>query len=121
MLPVDICSLREHYLAVDSQVIELLGRNRLVSELLRAGLEVAIPARDRGIDLIAYLDLIDPPDPAKPAAAGASRIRDKFFQSVEDIEIGSRAPDATQGPVIEEGCLGTAAHEPIQILPCRSS
>ena len=44
---------------MDTQVIELLGRNRLVSELLRAGLEVAIPARDRGIDLIAYLDLAD--------------------------------------------------------------
>jgi hypothetical protein len=42
---------------LDSQVIELLGRNRLVSELLRAGLEVAVPARDRGIDLIAYLDV----------------------------------------------------------------
>lgn len=42
---------------VDSQVVELLGRNRLIDELLRAGLEVAVPERDRGIDLIAYLDL----------------------------------------------------------------
>ena len=42
---------------IDTQVVELIGRNRLVSELLRAGLEVAIPARDRGIDLIAYADL----------------------------------------------------------------
>src|SRR5262245_36602159 len=41
---------------VDTQVIELLGRNRLVDELLRAGLEVAFPIRDRGIDLIAYTD-----------------------------------------------------------------
>ena len=41
----------------DSQVIELLGRNRLVDELLLAGLEVALPARDRGVDLIAYADL----------------------------------------------------------------
>jgi hypothetical protein len=41
----------------DTQVVELLGRNRLIDELLRAGLEVAIPERDRGIDLIAYLDL----------------------------------------------------------------
>jgi hypothetical protein len=40
----------------DSQVIELLGRNRLIDELLRAGLEVALPIRDRGIDLIAYAD-----------------------------------------------------------------
>jgi hypothetical protein len=43
--------------ALDSQIIELLGRNRLVDELMRAGLEVAIPIRDRGVDLIAYADL----------------------------------------------------------------
>lgn len=42
---------------IDTQVVELIGRNRLVSELLRAELEVATPARDRGIDLIAYADL----------------------------------------------------------------
>ena len=42
---------------LDTQVIELIGRNRLGSELLRDGLEVAVPARDRGIDLIAYADL----------------------------------------------------------------
>lgn len=43
--------------ALDTQTIEILGRNRLVDELLLAGLEVAIPQRDRGIDLIAYVDL----------------------------------------------------------------
>jgi hypothetical protein len=42
---------------MDAQVIELLGRNRLISELLRADLEVALPIRDRGIDLLAYVDL----------------------------------------------------------------
>lgn len=42
---------------MDTQVIELLGRHRLMDELLLAGLEVALPARDRGIDLIAYADL----------------------------------------------------------------
>lgn len=42
---------------LDTQVIELLGRYRLMSELLRAGLEVAVPNRDRGVDLIAYVDL----------------------------------------------------------------
>lgn len=42
---------------MDTQTIEILGRNRLVNELLVAGLEVAIPLRDRGIDLIAYVDL----------------------------------------------------------------
>jgi len=42
---------------MDSQTIEILGRNRLVDELLVAGLEVATLLRDRGIDLIAYVDL----------------------------------------------------------------
>ena len=41
---------------LDTQAIEVLGRNRLVTELVRAGLEVAFPIRDRGIDLIAYWD-----------------------------------------------------------------
>jgi len=38
-------------------LVELVGRNWLTSQLLRAGLEVALPERDRGIDLIAYRDL----------------------------------------------------------------
>lgn len=42
---------------MDAQVVELLGRNRLVSDLLQAGLEVALPLRDRGVDLVAYADL----------------------------------------------------------------
>ncbi len=42
---------------MDTQAIELMGRNRLVDELLMADLEVAVPLRDRGIDLIAYVDL----------------------------------------------------------------
>jgi hypothetical protein len=41
---------------MDSQIVEILGRSRLTEELLRAGLEVASPVRDRGIDLLAYLD-----------------------------------------------------------------
>jgi hypothetical protein len=40
----------------DPQVVEILGRNRLVNELLMAGLEVARPERDRGVDLIVYAD-----------------------------------------------------------------
>lgn len=40
----------------DGQLVELAGRNWLASELMRAGIEVARPERDRGIDLIAYLD-----------------------------------------------------------------
>src|SRR5205085_571466 len=43
--------------STDGQIVELRGRNWLVGELLRAGLEVARPERDRGIDLIAYADL----------------------------------------------------------------
>ncbi len=33
---------------MDTQVTEILGRNWLINELLRAGLEVATPLRDRG-------------------------------------------------------------------------
>lgn len=43
----------------DTQRVELLGRNRLIDELLRDNLEVALPIRDRGIDLVAYVDLSD--------------------------------------------------------------
>jgi hypothetical protein len=42
---------------LDTQQIELIGRNLLVGLLLRDGLEVARPERDRGIDLVAYVDL----------------------------------------------------------------
>lgn len=42
---------------VDTQVVELIGRSRLIIELLGAGLEVAVPIRDRGVDLIVYVDL----------------------------------------------------------------
>jgi hypothetical protein len=42
---------------LDTQVVELLGRQRLIAELVCDGLEVALPVRDRGVDLIAYADL----------------------------------------------------------------
>ena len=42
---------------MDTQSIEIIGRNYLVSSLVTDGVEVARPERDRGIDLIAYLDL----------------------------------------------------------------
>jgi hypothetical protein len=42
---------------MDSQTVEIIGRNYLVSMLVSDGLEVARPERDRGIDLIVYLDL----------------------------------------------------------------
>jgi hypothetical protein len=42
---------------MDSQTVEIIGRNYLISQLVRDGLEVAWPERDRGVDLITYLDL----------------------------------------------------------------
>jgi hypothetical protein len=48
---------RRRRVELDTQVVEFLGRERLIGELLRDGLEVAVPARDRGVDLIAYADL----------------------------------------------------------------
>ena len=41
---------------MDTQRVEVLGRNLLVGELIRADLEVALPLRDRGVDLIVYAD-----------------------------------------------------------------
>jgi hypothetical protein len=42
---------------MDSQQVEILGRNRLIGELVAADIEVALPLRDRGVDLVAYMDL----------------------------------------------------------------
>jgi len=42
---------------LDKQIVELIGRHFLTAELLSAGLEVAIPVRDRGVDMIAYADI----------------------------------------------------------------
>jgi hypothetical protein len=44
---------------MDAQLVEILGRQRFISELLTAGLEIALPIRDHGIDLIAYAELRD--------------------------------------------------------------
>ncbi|HEY8118000.1 MAG TPA: hypothetical protein VIE91_02040 [Methylophilaceae bacterium] len=41
----------------DTQVTELMGRNYLINQLLAAGIEVAVPVRDHGVDLVAYLDV----------------------------------------------------------------
>lgn len=37
-----------HENKLDSQAVEILGKNKLINELLKAGLEVAFPIRDRG-------------------------------------------------------------------------
>ena len=42
--------------STENQVVGLVGRNRLASELQRAGIEVARPERDHGVDLVAFLD-----------------------------------------------------------------
>lgn len=42
---------------MDSQTVEIIGRNYLMSRLVADGLEVARPERDRGVDLVVYLDL----------------------------------------------------------------
>ena len=39
---------------LDSQQVEILGRNRIKAALIEANVEVASPERDNGIDLIAY-------------------------------------------------------------------
>ena len=39
---------------LDTQQIEILGRSRVKAALIEAGLEVATPERDNGVDLIAY-------------------------------------------------------------------
>jgi hypothetical protein len=41
----------------DTQLTELAGRFSLISQLTKDGLEVALPIRDRGVDLIVYADL----------------------------------------------------------------
>ena len=42
---------------MDTQIVELIGKQYLTAALLRAGLEVAIPIRDRGVALIAYAEV----------------------------------------------------------------
>lgn len=43
-------------LIFDSQQVEMFGRNVLVAQLVADGLEVAVPQRDRGVDLVVYAD-----------------------------------------------------------------
>ena len=51
MSPADVTVTRP-----DSQQVELIGRGRLVEALVLDGVEVALSVRDRGVDLVAYLD-----------------------------------------------------------------
>lgn len=42
---------------LDNQQVELIGRNDLVSLLITENIEVALPLRDHGIDLLAFVDI----------------------------------------------------------------
>lgn len=42
---------------MDTQQVELMGRNLLISYFIADGVEVSLPIRDRGIDLIAFDDM----------------------------------------------------------------
>lgn len=42
---------------LDNQQVELIGRNYLISLLVAEDFEVALPLRDRGIDLLAFVDI----------------------------------------------------------------
>lgn len=42
---------------MDTQQVGIIGRQYVIEQLMRSGVEVSIPIRDRGIDLIAYLDI----------------------------------------------------------------
>ena len=88
---------------MDTQTVEILGRNRLVDELLLAGLEVALPQRDRGIDLIAYADLaavtskfVAVPIQMKAASSRAFSINAKY-EKISNLVIayvwGLQAPE----------------------------
>lgn len=91
---------------MDTQTIELLGRNRLIDELLLAGLEVAIPERDRGVDLIAYMDLTEQtstfaavPIQLKAASTRAFSLNAKY-ERISNLVLayvwGLKAPDHAQ-------------------------
>lgn len=43
-------------MSMDTQQIEIIGKHILIANLLAANLEVAVPIRDHGIDLIVFRD-----------------------------------------------------------------
>jgi hypothetical protein len=76
----------------DPQLVELRGRNHLTNELLRAGIEVALPLRDRGVDLVAYLDsdlelgrFVGRPVQLKAATDAAFNVEEKYRRFPELI------------------------------------
>jgi hypothetical protein len=75
----------------DTQLVELAGRHRLISELVAARLEVAEPIRDRGVDLIAYAELSERIDRfvARPIQVKASSKTgfsiDRKYEKISDL------------------------------------
>jgi uracil-DNA glycosylase len=61
--------------SLDKQQVELVGRAWLEARLTREGVEVARPARDRGIDLVVFHDIADQPFRAVPIQMKASTER----------------------------------------------
>ena len=43
-------------MSMDTQQIEIIGKHILIANLIAANLEVAVPIRDHGIDLIVFRD-----------------------------------------------------------------
>lgn len=78
---------------METQLVEVLGRNHLTDELIRAGLEVSRPVRDRGIDLVAYADRVAnvPVFVARPiqlkAASARSFCLDKKYERYVNLLI----------------------------------
>lgn len=76
-------------MALDSQQVELIGRNLLIAQIVADGLEVAVPTRDRGVDLIVYSDregdgtFVAKPIQLKAASAQAFSIDQKYARVTE--------------------------------------
>jgi len=72
---------------LDNQQIEVVGRNIITNQLLREGIEVAEPVRDRGIDLIAYLRKEDGDDfQARPLQLKVASDKDfSVYRKYEDF------------------------------------
>jgi hypothetical protein len=77
----------------DTRIIEIRGRHRLIDEILQPGLEVALPIRDRGVDLIVYSELDEHVEAftARPiqmkAASGQGFGLDQKYAHIPDLII----------------------------------
>ena len=76
----------------DSQQTELFGRSFLLNQLVTAGFEVALPLRDRGVDLIVYQERdVSGQFIARPIQMKAASIKrfdiEKKFERTHDLLI----------------------------------